>query len=361
MPRSDPAPVGVSASALLAWIREGGDVDGQDTRGRAALHFACFDGRTECARALVAHGANPNIQTGAHDTPLHSAAVHGHLACMQVLLDAGADVSLATLRSRETPLHVAAKFGHAACVRLLLENGADPHARSTQRHSCIDMAPTGELKAEMREVAAEIRAQRAHHEQRSAKEQRAVRHEAQSSIEVLHGLRSLEEKLEKQIGPIASDFVVAVQDVKADLGDLLETDFEKVMSMLDSVAEQVDDTAIDPLATQSSKWADVARLVKVLNERLDKHYLAIDDARAALIKSTSESLAAMAPSGSGFGRVKIDELEQLMNNAILDGNSERAAVLAAEWARRRARIEMRRRVLAAERKAAAAAAVADKS
>lgn len=77
------------------------------------LHHACWDGDPEKVAALLAQGADPNLQapTNWRQRPLHR-----------------------TLEFRVTePKH----DGHTAVVRLLLEGGADPTLRATS----LDMSP----------------------------------------------------------------------------------------------------------------------------------------------------------------------------------------------------------------------------
>ena len=64
--------------------------------GDSVLHQACTSGSTEVIKLLIEAGAFVNAvsATGNHATPLHHALQHGHLACAEVLVDAGADLSL---------------------------------------------------------------------------------------------------------------------------------------------------------------------------------------------------------------------------------------------------------------------------
>ena len=56
---------------------------------------------------------------------LHRAAENGHLECVEVLLNCGADISSKTSWSEKSPLHLAARNGHLSIVALLIERGAN--------------------------------------------------------------------------------------------------------------------------------------------------------------------------------------------------------------------------------------------
>jgi ankyrin repeat protein len=62
-------------------------------------------------------------------TPLHGAAIEGHVDVCKLLLAAGANVNTqGRVNSCEvecTPLHTAAKYGHVEVCELLLAAGAD--------------------------------------------------------------------------------------------------------------------------------------------------------------------------------------------------------------------------------------------
>ena len=65
-------------------------------------------------------------------SPLHFAAMHGHVATAEVLLKAGISRDARTKVDR-TPLHVAAQEGHGELVDLLVRNGADIEAKDMVR------------------------------------------------------------------------------------------------------------------------------------------------------------------------------------------------------------------------------------
>jgi ankyrin repeat protein len=116
--------------------------------GYTALHFACFFGTAEAARALVEAGADLEaVATGENRVaPLQSAAAAGNVEAARVLLDAGADVNCRE-EGRFTPLHSAAQNGDEPLARLLLERGADREARLEDGRTARDLTKDDALRA----------------------------------------------------------------------------------------------------------------------------------------------------------------------------------------------------------------------
>jgi ankyrin repeat protein len=77
-------------------------------------------------RLLVEHGANLNMQTVNGCTALHIAANGGHIECVHILLDAGAEIDL-----KNKTGHTAAKLAllqkRSPTLELLLCYGANAH------------------------------------------------------------------------------------------------------------------------------------------------------------------------------------------------------------------------------------------
>lgn len=96
--------------------------------GFTALHLAVFGGQEEGARILLERGAEPNAVStneAVRVPPLGTAAFVRSVPLARLLLDSGADVN-GRGEGGFTALHSAAQSGDEDLTRLLLERGADP-------------------------------------------------------------------------------------------------------------------------------------------------------------------------------------------------------------------------------------------
>ena len=147
---------------VMRWLLDhGADANTRDDSNITPLHWAAYDTRIECvqvllghnantnlqtdsgktplywtienrrehsletARRLLEHGADPDICTNTHSTPLHEASFRGLLEVARLLLSYGAKVDAKDDKGR-TPFQVAASEGHHEFMKLLLEHGAEP-------------------------------------------------------------------------------------------------------------------------------------------------------------------------------------------------------------------------------------------
>ena len=114
--------------AVLALLKQGGDVNAAQRDGMTALHWAAMHGDAAMAATLLHAGGNVRATTrlGGY-TPLHLASQTGTRAVIETLVERGADVN-ARASTGATPLMLAAASGHAGAVKGLLERGADANA-----------------------------------------------------------------------------------------------------------------------------------------------------------------------------------------------------------------------------------------
>jgi ankyrin repeat protein len=120
------------AEEVRVLLGEGVDPDAWNARHRAAIHLAASAKHPEVVQALLEGGADVDRrEEGLGDTALIVALLHSDEETARLLIESGADVTVAS-RGR-TPLQLAAGRGMASIVRLLIERGAVAHA-SQERH-----------------------------------------------------------------------------------------------------------------------------------------------------------------------------------------------------------------------------------
>lgn len=109
--------------AKVAEMSPGADSD-QLQRG---LALSALHGRSEIVALLLKAGADPDRYNpqgaDSHCTPLHSAALAGHLAVVQVLVDHGARCDIVDVHHNATALVWAEHGGHGAVAALLSSHG----------------------------------------------------------------------------------------------------------------------------------------------------------------------------------------------------------------------------------------------
>lgn len=109
--------------------------------GFTPLGLAIFFGHPETVDALLDAGADVNLASreSMKVSPLASASAAGQLDIARVLIARGANVN-ARAASDFTPLHESAASGRMEFAKLLLENGADVNARTSDGKTPLDYA-----------------------------------------------------------------------------------------------------------------------------------------------------------------------------------------------------------------------------
>jgi hypothetical protein len=122
----------VRVASHVFWLKE---------EGATPFFRAAFGGDVEVMKLLLAHGADPNIPTKDHTTPLMALAGVGYtlaidhhrsaredMEALRLLLELGADVNASNDQGM-TPLMGAAHRGANQEIRVLVEHGARLDAR----------------------------------------------------------------------------------------------------------------------------------------------------------------------------------------------------------------------------------------
>ena len=111
-----------------------------------ALHIAASEGHYKVCAVLLdpENGTDLNARTQLSRTPLHIAALKGHLILVQLLLRKGGDPNLQDCE-QNTPLHLAASMGHSETVDCLLHSGSSPYIRNSLGKTACDTAASLEV------------------------------------------------------------------------------------------------------------------------------------------------------------------------------------------------------------------------
>ena len=116
------------------------DVNGKNTLGETALHWACWrNGNRDVAELLLNNGADIDARMSDNSTPLIQASVMGYASTTKLLLDRGCAVN-AVDNHGYTALHWACWFDNTECVKELLAHGADTSIKNNYNETPLDLA-----------------------------------------------------------------------------------------------------------------------------------------------------------------------------------------------------------------------------
>lgn len=106
---------------LLDLLQEDHNINCVDSWGRGPIHAAAVSSNSKCLQVLINAGADINRQCGERGekkTALHLCAELGYLSNVQTLLDAQASFTIQDLNGLYA-LDLASRNGHEDCVRAL--------------------------------------------------------------------------------------------------------------------------------------------------------------------------------------------------------------------------------------------------
>lgn len=110
------------------FLKKGESPNQSDADGRTLLHYACYDGRSDIAIALVEHGADINKKSHQQRSPLHEATFRQPTdsdgGLISFLVSKGANIHEGD-ENGSTPLHLAATANNTLSIEELIRNGAN--------------------------------------------------------------------------------------------------------------------------------------------------------------------------------------------------------------------------------------------
>lgn len=110
----------------------------RDKNGRTLLARACALDDVEAEMRLKERPEDLDIPDNAGNTPLQIASLEGKAKIVQLLLDAGCDLTCKNI-DMETPLIDAVENGHLEVVKMLLKAGLDPRQSNAKGEEPLDL------------------------------------------------------------------------------------------------------------------------------------------------------------------------------------------------------------------------------
>lgn len=117
--------------ALRALLQRKADVNGVQVDGTTALHWAVRADDLATADLLIRAGAKVSVANREGATPMLLAAMNGSAAMIERLIKAGADPNAPLSKSGDTALMMASRTGKPDAVKALLNHGALVNVKET--------------------------------------------------------------------------------------------------------------------------------------------------------------------------------------------------------------------------------------
>lgn len=126
--------------------------DERDATGNTALIWAADRGHLACVEMLLKAGADANARGLVGNSALHRAARNGHAGVTRELIASGA-VAGRYNGKMQTELHMASFYQHLDVVRQLLEAGANPALPDRKGRCPAEDTASEEVRAELEKAA----------------------------------------------------------------------------------------------------------------------------------------------------------------------------------------------------------------
>ncbi|GKT64812.1 ankyrin repeat protein [Colletotrichum tofieldiae] len=134
-------------------VLRGADIDIRDGDGNTPLLASINEGRRKCALYLITLGADVTLTNTVGYSVLHAAATEGDEFLLSKILEwynierlrlrSNINVNAQTTGGHSTPLHLAAVCGHIGAMEILLNNGADTKMKNNERKTPLHLAVIG--------------------------------------------------------------------------------------------------------------------------------------------------------------------------------------------------------------------------
>lgn len=126
-------------SEILTLIEHGSNIYAFDNKKRTVLHYASKFGHSETLNLLLQYCDNIiDFKNTAGNSALMMAAIRGHVSCIKVCLEHGANINLKNYAGF-TALMLAAKNKHHECLQFLIDKGADVKLVSLRNNSALSI------------------------------------------------------------------------------------------------------------------------------------------------------------------------------------------------------------------------------
>ncbi len=116
---------------IQALVKDSPDLINAPGQNGTFMHQAVRDGRLNMVRFLLESGAEVDPRDNGGMTPLHMAALYGHKAIAELLLEHHATVNAQTKEWNKTPLHLATEKRYKTVVDALVNHGADVNLQNS--------------------------------------------------------------------------------------------------------------------------------------------------------------------------------------------------------------------------------------